>query len=122
MYTITVRLGFSAAHKLMHYHGKCESLHGHNWTVDVTVRARKLNSAGMVVDFADLKRDTLHLLDTLDHKFLNELKPFRHRKTTSESIAKYIYSQLKGIYKGISKVTVWETPANSASYEFHSRG
>lgn len=117
MYTVTVRAEFNSAHRLRDYKGKCENLHGHNWQVEVCVKNEVLDIAGMVVDFGNLKRDLNKILESLDHRFLNELEPFKDKNPTSENIARYIYDNLKGIYKGLSKVTVWETPSSSASYE-----
>ena len=36
MYTVRIEDGFAAAHFLTRYHGRCESLHGHNNKVFVT--------------------------------------------------------------------------------------
>ena len=117
MYTVTIRTEFNAAHRLIDYHGKCESLHGHNWIVEVTVQSENLDKAGMVMDFSDLKREVSSLLENLDHKFLNELEPFKEQNPTSENIARFIYDSLKPVYKNLTKVTVWETPTSCASYE-----
>ena len=46
----TVR-SFSAAHQLRLHDNSLESLHGHNWRVEVTVAALKLDSIGVVMDF-----------------------------------------------------------------------
>ena len=117
MYTVTVRTEFNAAHKLRDYHGKCESLHGHNWIVELAVRNNDLDKTGMVMDFSELKKKFSGILESLDHKFLNELEPFKKKNPTSENIARFIYDSLKPICKNIAKVTVWETPASCASYE-----
>ena len=55
MYKIKVELGFSSAHNLRGYKGKCEELHGHNWKVEVEVGSKKLDKTGMVMDFTYLK-------------------------------------------------------------------
>lgn len=117
MYTVTVRNEFNAAHHLRDYQGKCEDLHGHNWAVEVTVAATELNRTGMVVDFADLKRDLAELLEKLDHKFLNEIEPFKEINPTSENIACWLYQGLKLKYHGLVRVTIWETATSQASYE-----
>lgn len=120
MYSVTVFTDFSAAHMLKNYKGKCESLHGHNWNVEVTAGAGKLNNAGMVMDFKDLKKEVNKFIDQLDHKFLNDLKPFKKNNPTSENIAYYIYKGLGPVCKRykvkLIKVTVWETPASGATY------
>lgn len=121
LYTVIVRAEFNAAHKLRDYRGKCESLHGHNWSVDVTVGSKKLNKIGMVMDFTELKRAVYILLENLDHKFLNELEPFKKINPTSENIARYIYNGLKKVCKKhkvkLMNVMVGETPTSAAIYE-----
>lgn len=117
MYTVRIRTEFNAAHRLRNYHGKCESLHGHNWVVEVALRSESLNKTGMVEDFSDLKKRVSSVLEGLDHKFLNELNPFKEKNPTSENIARFIYDSLKHWYKDLAKVTVWETPTSAASYE-----
>lgn len=117
MYTVTVRTEFNAAHKLRNYHGKCESLHGHNWVVEVAVRNKKLDKTGMVMDFNELKKKISSIVEDLDHKFLNELEPFKKKNPTSENIARFIYDGLKHVSKNIARVTVWETATSLASYE-----
>lgn len=118
MYTITVRAEFNSAHKLRGYKGKCESLHGHNWTVEVAVSAHKLNKIGMVMDFTVLKKEIIKILEQLDHKYLNELPPFKKINPTSENIAKFIYDGIRRMRRvKAARVTVWETPTSSASYE-----
>jgi 6-pyruvoyltetrahydropterin/6-carboxytetrahydropterin synthase len=117
MYTITVRSRFSSAHNLRGYKGKCEELHGHNWTVEVTASSEKLNDLGMVADFKDLKGALGDILASLDHKYLNDVEYFKRENPTSENIAKHIYDQVKVKVKvKIEKVTVWETEGACATY------
>ena len=120
MYELTVESGFSAAHRLTGYQGKCENLHGHNWEVEVTIASEKLDNRGMVIDFRDIKEKLGGILDKLDHTYLNELPEFRKINPTSENIAGWIYSKLKELIrkKGIilKEVTVWETKDSSATY------
>ncbi|MDD4012603.1 MAG: 6-carboxytetrahydropterin synthase QueD [Candidatus Omnitrophica bacterium] len=117
MYTITVRSRFSSAHNLRGYKGKCEELHGHNWSVELTAASSDLDELGMVMDFTDLKRELGEILFLLDHKYLNNVVPFDTVNPTSENIAKYIYSKMKiRIPVKIVRVTVWETEGASATY------
>ncbi|TRZ95436.1 6-carboxytetrahydropterin synthase QueD [bacterium] len=117
MYTLKVELNFSAAHNLRGYKGKCEELHGHNWRVVVKVTQDKLDKAGMVMDFADLKKGLNRVLDKLDHKYLNSLAYFKRVNPTSENIAKYIYDSLESSVKGLKSITVWENSSSSATYQ-----
>jgi len=77
MYEIRIKSDFAAAHNLRDVGGKCESLHGHNFTVEVAVESAGLDEQGMVMDFRLLKAKTLAILDNLDHHYLNELPFFK---------------------------------------------
>ena len=55
---LTVRSEFSAAHALRHYQGKCESLHGHNFSVEAVVQGEVLTpDTELLVDFSLIKQD-----------------------------------------------------------------
>ena len=92
MFRVTVTKSFSAAHALK-IGGKCEDLHGHNFKVDVTVEGRELSPEGLLIDFRDLKKWTVEVLDELDHKYLNELAPFSGDCATSERVARFIFEK-----------------------------
>jgi len=120
MYHLTIHTHFAAAHNLINYQGDCENLHGHNWKVEVTVGAKELDKAGLGIDFKILKRDTKALLETLDHKYLNELEPFKTVSPSSENIACFLFGKLSEILNNgnviVEKVNVWESEYACASY------
>jgi 6-pyruvoyltetrahydropterin/6-carboxytetrahydropterin synthase len=119
MFKVTITKSFSAAHALK-IGGKCEDLHGHNFKVDVTVEGLKLNPEGILIDFRDLKRWTVEVLDDLDHKYLNDLSPFTGGCATSEKLALHIYTliakKMKGPSVRIAEVTVWESDNSRVTY------
>jgi 6-pyruvoyltetrahydropterin/6-carboxytetrahydropterin synthase len=120
MFRLTIHTAFAAAHNLTHYQGDCENLHGHNWKVEVSVTTDKLDKAGLGLDFKILKKETNELLKTLDHKYLNELNPFKELSPSSENIARHLYGELKRIFAAyhvtVEMVTVWESDFAAASY------
>jgi 6-pyruvoyltetrahydropterin/6-carboxytetrahydropterin synthase len=120
MYKIKIVTNFSAAHSLRGYKGKCESLHGHNWKVEVLVSSEKLNSLGIAIDFQELKKITSKVLEELDHKHLNDLEYFRKVNPSSEQIARYIFLRLKKLIANqkyrLGEVLVWETETSCAGY------
>lgn len=120
MYEITIQDTFSAAHQLREYGGKCEELHGHNWRVDVVVKAEQLDATGLAIDFRILKEHTRMVLETLDHAFLNKLPQFRDVNPSSENIARYIFQQLDQSLAPFpvvaARVNVWESDRTCASY------
>ncbi len=120
MFEVTIRKTFAAAHQLRDVGGKCEGLHGHNFTVEVSCAAKNLNKEGLLLDFRDLKRWTEEVLDELDHKYLNELPFFKDLNPSSENIARFVYERLaektKSANAPISSVTVWESEDAKVSY------
>jgi 6-pyruvoyltetrahydropterin/6-carboxytetrahydropterin synthase len=120
MYEIKIKADFSAAHNLREVGGKCESLHGHNFTVEVAVQSESLDEGGRVIDFRLLKSKTREVLNPLDHKYLNELPFFQNTNPSSENLAAYIYGELaKQIDQGarrVSWVSVWESETSRAIY------
>ena len=50
MYEIEIRRTFSAAHQLKGYDGNCKNLHGHNYSVVVTIKSPELDSIGIALD------------------------------------------------------------------------
>ncbi len=117
MYEIKIVEEFSGAHNLREYKGKCESLHGHNWKVEVSLADQKLDTKGMLMDFSDLKKLLKKILEEMDHKYLNDLPFFKKENPTSENIAFFIHEKLSGEIQGRKiKVSVWETANSRASF------
>ncbi|HLF15356.1 MAG TPA: 6-carboxytetrahydropterin synthase QueD, partial [Bacteroidota bacterium] len=120
MFEVTKRAAFSAAHFLRGYDGPCARLHGHNWTVEVVLRAEKVDSMGMVVDFMDLGKVLSDLLEVVDHRNLNEMSPFTEVNPTSENLAAWFHQELTrrlasyGVKPHL--VRIWELPDCSAAY------
>lgn len=120
MYHLTIHTQFAAAHNLIHYQGDCENLHGHNWKVEATVCARELDHSGLAIDFKILKRETKRILELLDHKYLNEIKPFDKLSPSSENISRFIHEKLSEVLNNdnvrVERITVWESDNACASY------
>ena len=120
MYHLMIKTSFAAAHNLINYQGDCENLHGHNWLVEVTVTARELDKAGLGIDFKILKKETKGLLGELDHKYLNDLDPFKNASPSSENISRYLFERLSRSLNNdnitVERVNVWESENACASY------
>jgi 6-pyruvoyltetrahydropterin/6-carboxytetrahydropterin synthase len=119
MYELKIITHFSGAHQLKEFEGACESLHGHNWKIEVYVRSETVDDAGVVIDFRILKKHVRAVVGMLDHKFLNELKPFKNQNPSSENIARHVSEQLALLLKEpvkVSRVTAWESENACATY------
>ena len=122
MFEVSVDDSFAAAHNLRNYKGKCENLHGHNYKVRVVLTGPKLDETGLLYDFVHLKQVIRSVLHTLDHKYLNETKPFDELNPSAENIAKHIYDeasrQMNTTANGaaLASVTVWESDLTAATY------
>jgi 6-pyruvoyltetrahydropterin/6-carboxytetrahydropterin synthase len=121
MFELRVVTRFAAAHRLTMVGAKCENLHGHNWKIEVYVQGQSIDKGGVLVDFGVIKRHVRELMETLDHKFLNELEYFSEdTPPSSENIARYLADSLAarmdlpGIR--VSRVTAWESDDASATY------
>jgi 6-pyruvoyltetrahydropterin/6-carboxytetrahydropterin synthase len=119
-YQLKILTDFASAHTLRDYPGACSRMHGHNWKVEVVVSATELDDMGMVIDFKTIKKETNKVCDILDHRYLNDIKPFDVINPTAENLAKYIYQELAAVFKEkpaiIESVTLWETDRACVTY------
>ena len=126
MVFLTRKAEFSASH---YYHnpefspeenrrifGKCNNPngHGHNYTLEVTVKGQVDPQSGFVVDLKELK-DIMNreVIDALDHRFLNkEVPEFSTAIPTTENLAISIWCRLKAKLSvaELHRVRVYETP------------
>lgn len=119
-YTLRVVTEFAAAHTLRGYAGSCNRLHGHNWKVEVEVRARELDDIGMGLDFRDIRRAAREVTGALDHRYLNELEPFTEVNPTAENIAAHCFreigARLNGSTATVQAITIWENERACVRY------
>ena len=120
VFEVSIETHFSAAHALRGYPGDCARLHGHNWSVRVSVRCRELDETGIGIDFRVVKEHVRAVLKGLDHYNINEIPPFGETNPSSENIARYLYGELSRRLNSdtvkVAKIGVWETPDAGASY------
>lgn len=120
MFEVSVDHTFAAGHALRDYRGGRENVHGHNYKVRVTVAGDQLDSAGLLVDFVDLRAAIKVVVDRLDHQFLNDLPPFDQINPSAENLAKFFCDEVAPRIRDqrlrIQSVTIWETDLTSATY------
>ena len=104
-------------------YGKCNNYwgHGHNYTVEVTVRGPVDRVTGMVMNLSDLKVYMKRvLMNQLDHKNLDKDVPyFENVVSTTENVAVYIFDELQKLLPNPSllyEVKIHETDRNIVIY------
>jgi 6-pyruvoyltetrahydropterin/6-carboxytetrahydropterin synthase len=75
-------LVFAAAHFITFAGHRCESLHGHNYRVGVTLEGAIDEESWYVVDFSFVKKFMKRLCDEIDHKVLLPLQNPKLQVTT----------------------------------------
>lgn len=122
---ITVVRTISTGHRLPSYDGICNSLHGHNISVEVHVTTKEF------LDFKDVSRRLEEVLEPLDHAMvLHDKDPvvpalrlvlptqrlvLLNVEPTTEHLATYVYQQMRDLMYDVLSVTVKETDKYSAS-------
>ncbi|MCU1284497.1 MAG: 6-pyruvoyl tetrahydropterin synthase [Acidobacteriales bacterium] len=96
--------------------GKCSNLngHGHNYTLEVTVKGEVNPQTGFVVDLKELK-DVMNreVVDAMDHRHLNkEVPEFAKAIPTTENLAIVCWQRLQPRLKvaKLHRVRVYESP------------
>lgn len=119
-YQLKVVTDFASAHTLRDYPGACSRLHGHNWKVELEVVAAQLNNVGMAIDFKVMKQAAREVGDGLDHRYLNDLEPFKEINPTAENIAAYMYKEISARINSdsikVTALTIWETERACVRY------
>lgn len=139
MITITRKLEFDAGHRIPDHKSQCRNLHGHRYTLEITLTGAVINEEGcsdngMIMDFSDVKAlARQHLVDVWDHAFLvyekdEALRAFLdslpgHKTVviksipTVENLAQTAFGILKEVYRDrygtglrLHKLVLHETP------------
>lgn len=139
MLTITRKLEFDAGHRIPDHNSQCRNLHGHRYTLEITLTGGVIaqdgqSDNGMIMDFSDVKKlAKAALVDVWDHAFLVYEKDVKVRdfldslpdhKTvvlplvpTVENLARIAFETLKKVYADnfgtglmLHKIKLFETP------------
>ncbi|URZ08738.1 6-carboxytetrahydropterin synthase QueD [Clostridium felsineum] len=132
MYIVKIENSFDSAHFLSNYDGKCANIHGHRWKIEVEIQAKTLIN-DMVEDFTILKKKIKEVIDFYDHALIIEKNTLRELtytcliedgfriielpfRPTAENFSKFFFDEIERLNYDVRKITVYETPNNSASY------
>ena len=117
-------------HRLPEHFGLCKNIHGHSYRMIVEFEG-ELNDQGMVIDFYDVEKIIIPVVEILDHAFMvskndgdvikflekmNSKKIIVDFNSTVENISKYILTKIKkrSLPENITfvKVRVYETDSD----------
>ena len=119
-YELKVVTEFASAHTLRDYPGACSRMHGHNWKVELEAVATELDEIGMGIDFKAMKKAANEVADELDHRYLNDLEPFKNVNPTAENIAAYMFRRIAERLNSdtikVTALTLWETERACVRY------
>lgn len=136
---ITRRLEFDAGHRIPSHDGQCRHLHGHRYTIEITLSGDIITddgvaAQGMVMDYSEVKRIAENtLVNQWDHAFLvyakdapvlQFLQSLENHKTvvldappTAENLALTAFQILDAAYQDrygnhlrLKQVRLFETP------------
>jgi 6-pyruvoyltetrahydropterin/6-carboxytetrahydropterin synthase len=139
MLTITRKLEFDAGHRIPDHKSQCRNLHGHRYTLLITLngevnQAEGQSDSGMILDFSDVKALAKEcLVDVWDHaflvccndhvvmQFLGSLPDHKtvvlDRVPTVENLAQIAFNILQRAYQNrygsslaLCSITLYETP------------
>nr|CAG4650606.1 EOG090X0HIM [Sida crystallina] len=130
---LTRRETFSACHRLhssllsddenKQIYSKCNNPngHGHNYTVEVTVKGAINSQTGMVINLSDLKGFMNEsIMNVLDHKNIDKDVPyFADVVSTTENLAVFIWDSLYQVMPDpdiLYQVKIYETDKNIMVY------
>ena len=127
---LTRRMDFSAAHRLWveglsaeenrRIFGDCSRLHGHNYTLEVTVAGEPDPKTGMVIHLSELDRIVKdRVMRRLDHRNIDEdVEDFKGKLSTVEVLTRYVWAHLEGAVPRarLHRVRIWEDPDSFADY------
>lgn len=128
---VTRRFTFSAAHAYRRpewseaenraHYGPLASIHGHTYTLEVTLRGPVDPRTGMLVDLGEVKRlvgETV--LSRFDHAFLNEDPAFPSGVVpTTENLVRVVWELLAAKFgtDRLARIRLWEDPTLCVEYE-----
>ncbi|MEE2567419.1 6-pyruvoyl trahydropterin synthase family protein [Hyphobacterium marinum] len=97
---------FEAAHYFEHKPDAhpFKRMHGHSFAGTVTLAGHPNDEAGWVKDFWEIEAAVKAVIDTIDHRLLNEIEGLE--KPSLEAIAAYVFDRLEPTLPGLVAVEI----------------
>ena len=130
MQYLTKTFYFCAAHQYGHEDwseqknidtfGADAQIHGHNYTLEVTVKGEINPDTGFIVDLAHLKEIVnTNIIKKLDHSQIEKDIPwFKNKQPSSENLVVFIWEVIAHDLKGVKlhRIRLQETPTITTDY------
>jgi len=104
MIEITQELGFDAAHFLENGAPENRRVHGHSFTVDLTLRGEADPATGMMRDLGEVRAVLAAIADSLDHRMLNDVPGLG--APTLENLARFVFRKARETLPEVARVRV----------------
>ena len=100
--------------------GKDTRVHGHNYTLHVTVTGKVNPDSGFLVDLGHLKKIVnTHVVDILDHsQFDKDIPWFKGKQPSTEVLVTFIWEEITKRLEGctLHRIRIEETPTIYTDY------
>ncbi|MFW6242784.1 MAG: 6-pyruvoyl trahydropterin synthase family protein [bacterium] len=136
VYRLQKKFTCPIGHRLSLHKGNCKNVHGHSFSVIITLKSNQLDNNDMVMDFSDLKRMVNKYIDQLDHGImLNKNDPLCEKlescsekvtkfdaDPTAETLSEYLYYEIKNTIESkdsfieVESITVFENENSSITF------
>ena len=130
MQYLTKTFYFCAAHQYGHEDwseqknidtfGADAQIHGHNYTLEVTVKGEINPDTGFIVDLAHLKEIVnTNIIQKLDHSQIEkDITWFKNKQPSSENLVVFIWEVIAHDLKGVKlhRIRLQETPTITTDY------
>jgi len=93
---------------------KCAKLHGHTFTIEITVEGEVDPATGWLYDHAEISAAMRPLIEQLDHSYLNDIPGLEN--PTIELMAGWLWEKLNPKLSGLVEIVIHETPTARCIY------
>ena len=94
---------------------KCKNIHGHTYRMTLEFEGDINEEMGWLIDFSDIKKVVKPLVDSVDHKLLNDIVGLDN--PTCENIAIWFWEKITPSLPLLSKITLNETTTSGVIYK-----
>lgn len=94
---------------------KCKNVHGHTYHLTVFFEGDIDEHLKWVIDFSEVKNVIKPIIDSIDHKLLNDIEGLEN--PTCEVLAIWIWDKIKPQIPALVKVKLYENTTSGVIYE-----